>query len=331
MTTTTKRRVEILQLLPRRKTGTITVPTIIDRLKERGIFAEKRAIERDMVELRLDFPIDCDKSSKPYQWYWDIDEALSIPYMGQFTALTFHLAEEILKPLLPAQSLDLLQPNFSTAKTVLDEVSKRRTRSWLKKIRAVPRSLRLLSAPIRNGIYDTVTQALYEDKQIEMTYLAGSSDSGKPKTYAVHPYALLHRDTITELIGRMDNRSEILRWSLHRIEAASILNAKSIIPSNFDLDNYIERDLAHPLSGQLIKFKAWVSKKGQAHVLETRLSEDQKIEYVEDGLIISATVRETIELKWWLLGLGERVEVLTPASLRNEIKETLQAAAKLYK
>lgn len=333
MSTAVQRRLRILQLIPRRSESTITVPRIIDLLREDGIEAEIRTVQRDLAELSRKYHITCDDDEKPHKWYWAANDTLAIPAMGQFTALTFHLAEEILQPLLPAQSLEYLKPNFSTAEHVLDDIDKQRTRRWLKKIRVVPRSLRLVGAPIADGIYDTVTQALYDDKQIEVTYIASSNDTGSPNTYSVHPYGLIHRDATTELIGKIDNDAKVRRWPLHRMQAARILDTKSVIPRSFDLDEFIESQIAHPLSGKQISLRLWISKDGfgQAHVLETRLSDDQQIDYVDDGLIVTATVYETIELKWWLLGLGQRVKILEPAGLRNDIKDTLQAAAKLYK
>ena len=79
MSTALQRRVRILQLIPRRSESTITVPRIIDLLREDGIEAEKRAVERDMVELTGDFPIDCIDTEKPYKWFWTGKDTLSIP------------------------------------------------------------------------------------------------------------------------------------------------------------------------------------------------------------------------------------------------------------
>jgi predicted DNA-binding transcriptional regulator YafY len=102
-------------------------------------------------------------------------------------------------------------------------------------------------------------------------------------------------------------------------------------PRGFNLDQYIRKELGYPLSGNEIKLKAWIHKDASQHVLYTKLSDDQEIDYKDNGLIVTATVRETVELKWWLLGLGKRIEVLEPASLRNVMKSTLQEAAKLYR
>jgi predicted DNA-binding transcriptional regulator YafY len=40
---------------------------------------------------------------------------------------------------------------------------------------------------------------------------------------------------------------------------------------------------------------------------------------------LSATVADTAELRWWLLGFGEGVEVIGPKSLRNEFIETVKS------
>lgn len=334
MSDAVKRRIRILQLIPRRQDGSITTSRIIDLLSEDGIHTNTRTIQRDMEVLSLEFPnIRYTGTDKPYHWFWAKDETLPIPAMGPYTALTFHLAEQILKPLLPAASHQHLSSNYSAAKKVLDERDKRRTRRWLKKIRVVPLSLRQISAPIQDGVYDTVTQALYDDKQLEVTYMAASNKSGIPKTYAIHPYGLLHRDSITALVGKIDNDNIIRYWPLHRMQTAKVLDIKSTIPRSFDLNKYIESELAKPLSGDVIEFKAWIKKDGYAfnHVLETSLSTDQTIEYVEDGLIVTATVNETAELKWWILGLGERIKVLEPRRLRDNIKATVMKTAKLYR
>jgi predicted DNA-binding transcriptional regulator YafY len=328
-----------MQYIPRRTDGTISVERLVNLLEDDNFETNIRTVQRDLLDLEENYypKLKCIKG-KPNKWYWDRDEMVTIPAMGQFSALAFLLAEKMLTPLLPSQSLSYLQPNFNTARHTLDDINKRRTRNWLKKVRVVPRSMRMINAPIRSGILDVVSQALYEDKQIQMTYLSASSkarNSGKEKTkepYNVHPYALIHRETTTELIGRIAHDTKIRRFLLHRIQSATIYTEKSVIPDDFDLDKFIQNEMAKPLSGQLITLKLWISKDGygQAHVLETRLSNDQEIEETDDGLIVTASVHESIELKWWLLGMGERIKVLSPASLRDNIKTTLKSASELY-
>ena len=48
--------------------------------------------------------------------------------------------------------------------------------------------------------------------------------------------------------------------------------------------------------------------------------------HVKDGLgdgtvLVEATVADTRQLRWWLLGFGGRIEVLEPQRLRDELKD----------
>jgi len=48
---------------------------------------------------------------------------------------------------------------------------------------------------------------------------------------------------------------------------------------------------------------------------------DQQLTDLGDGtVLVEATVADTRQLRWWLLGFGGRVEVLEPQGLREEMK-----------
>ena len=67
------------------------------------------------------------------------------------------------------------------------------------------------------------------------------------------------------------------------------------------------------------------------HLQETPLSEDQVIEHMQDvRRQVSATVLETRQLVWWLLGFGDGVEVLAPQELREQIIGKVKRLADRY-
>ena len=45
---------------------------------------------------------------------------------------------------------------------------------------------------------------------------------------------------------------------------------------------------------------------------------------------MSATVQDTAELRWWLLGYGDKVEVLSPAFLRDEFRAIADRLGQTY-
>jgi predicted DNA-binding transcriptional regulator YafY len=61
------------------------------------------------------------------------------------------------------------------------------------------------------------------------------------------------------------------------------------------------------------------------------LSTDQKLSFVSDGQTrVVATVMDAPQLRWWLLGFGDGVEVLKPAALRRELGAIAQTMARRY-
>jgi predicted DNA-binding transcriptional regulator YafY len=69
------------------------------------------------------------------------------------------------------------------------------------------------------------------------------------------------------------------------------------------------------------------------HLRETRLSKDQCIEpdpNHENQFLLTASVFETWQLTWWILGQGAAIEVLAPQSLRVQIADSLKEAAARY-
>ena len=58
----------------------------------------------------------------------------------------------------------------------------------------------------------------------------------------------------------------------------------------------------------------------------------QTLRNCPDGRVrVTARVRDTMQLRWWLLGFGEQVEVIGPETLREEFAETAREMHGLYR
>ena len=65
--------------------------------------------------------------------------------------------------------------------------------------------------------------------------------------------------------------------------------------------------------------------------MEGRLGPDHRTAETGDGRVaVEATVADTADLRWWLLGFGSAVEVLEPASLREEFRAQARALNATY-
>ena len=325
-----ERRLRILEMLKRKDDGIMTIPGIIVRLVNMGIeITQNKTIERDMVYLSTIFNIGCDDTTRPFQWWWEGVDSIDIPGMGKNSALTFNLAQQYLKPLLPKRSLAHLQPKFRQSKKVLSGKGKEKDRHWVKKIRVVPRMLEQIPAKISARVQDAVYEALYEEKMLQITYHSRSKN--ETTTRRIHPLALIYRGITTELIFCGENSSHAQRFILNRIKKAKVQIQSLITPEGFNLDDFIQNELGFPGTCQEIQFKAWLSDQARYYVEETPLSKFQTIEEVENGaVIVTATIRETADLTTWILGLGARIKVMEPLELKEKISDIVQNMAKHY-
>ena len=111
---------------------------------------------------------------------------------------------------------------------------------------------------------------------------------------------------------------------MHRIQSATLLDDEAQFPEGYDVDETIEEGVWGFGPGNAVQVEL-LFKQGHAdHLLETPLSEDQEVVVLEDkSLLIKATVTQTPQFKWWVLGFGDGVEVVSPPSLREKFVATV--------
>ncbi|MFV8836528.1 helix-turn-helix transcriptional regulator [Aquisalimonas sp. APHAB1-3] len=102
--------------------------------------------------------------------------------------------------------------------------------------------------------------------------------------------------------------------------------------SSFDLARYVdEGGLNFRLGNEPLALELLLEEQTAFHLRETPLSQDQMTQDERDGRVrLTATVSDTAQVRWWLLGLGANVEVVNPPHLRDEIAQALRQAASRY-
>ncbi len=288
-----------------------------------------RTMQRDLEKLSGDFPIgSTDEGGRRY-WFWiEKNDLTQIPAMSEQTALALRLAESWLAPLLPPSRLSLLRPYFKHARKVLKNTP---LNAWQDKVSIVPESQALLPPRIRKDVQETVYEALLQNRQLTVLYQGRGERKAKERL--LNPLGLVVRKQIIYLIATAWDYTDPWHYALHRINSASMESAPARTPPGFRLETHIhtERAFSYPASSARLKLKIRVSKALAEHLLECRLAADQKCKAGKDGRsLITATVKDTNELRWWLLGLGAAVEVLAPKSLRAEMQARIGDMNKIY-
>lgn len=324
---TLDRHWKILRMIPRRHRISTTV--IRSRLEsDYGIQTTLRTIQRDLISLSGQFPLECDESS-PAGWRWMKDApAFDIPGMDPVAALAFSLAEKHITQLLPQSVLTALNPYFRTAENRLAHTTESRLSTWPDKVRVVSRSISFISPRVPEEISETVYTALMENRRFQATYRILS---GRIKTYEVNPLGMAVMDRLTYLIVTLNAHHDPVLLLLHRIQKAELLEKSVVIPDGFDLNAYISKELSFPV-GEDIFLKARFSDPYDIQRLEEApVSVDQKIHKLNGGMFeLTATLADTFQLRWWLRGYGDEVEVLAPEALRQEFVEMTREFEKMY-
>jgi len=297
------------------------VRTLLAKLEAAGHRITKRTLQRDLVALSSVFPLQSDERAVPYGWFWSADTpAFDLPGMDGPTALTLRMIERYISMLLPPAVLSHLAPQFARARAVLRAGAGNSLGRWSDCVRVVPREMPLLPPSFNAQATQVVYDALLSGKRMTATYVSRSAADEGPRDYEINPLGLVVRGNLIYLVCTLGEYQDIRQLALHRISRAELLDKETTRVPDFDLDRYIEQgEFQYPV-GPTIELEAVFERDAAAHLYETPLSQDQRIEDVDgDYLRVTATVRDTKQLEWWLLGFGDRAEVLAPVELRTRI------------
>lgn len=304
--------------------------TLQEKLEQSDINVHKRTIQRDLNSLSLIFPLQCDEF-RPKGWFWSKDaKIISIPGMDQQTALTFKLVEKHLKHLLPSNTLNYLQPYFVASARLLEDAEKTKISRWTDKVCVISHGISTENAEIDPEVLRCVYEALMEEKQFQVFYKPRGKTTGKQSI--VNTLGLVFRDSLIYLVSTFDKHDKVWQLPLHRMSKSVILETNRHVPNGFNLDQYIEDGaFQYILDDNPILFKAIMIPDAAVCVQETPLSKDQQLEILDDKRIkVIATVMDSVKFRRWLLGFGDRIEILEPTSLRKSIAEIAENMFRQY-
>ena len=325
------RQWEMLRLLPRPPSPPVAAQQLVEKLEGSGFAVDERTVQRDLQTLKDFLPIELIGGTRPYRWRWEKAASLNIPGVTLPEALALRLVEQHLTPLLPTSMLDVLGGLFRDAEKKLNCVADiNPAKSWLSKVRVVSPTQPLLPPKVDVRIQHIVYDALLRGLQVGVVYQGRQKEM--PSRMPLHVLGLLQRGPVTYLVATAKDHTDIRLFALHRIQEATLLEAPVHIPEGFDLDAWLETGaMGFTRTDKPLLLYARFSADAVFHLRETPLSQDQTIVLEADGrYLVTATVNDTQQLRWWLLGFADGCEVLEPRELREQIAAALRSASDQY-
>lgn len=262
--------------------------------------------------------LEQDSSSKPYRFRSsETSRRLSVRSLNAKEALLLTLAEQQLKPLLPAKLMQCMDGFFKEARVQLAEGgTATREREWLQKVHTISTSQKLLPPKIKEEVFEEVSAALFGNFWLDISYKGLNAES--PGRYKVMPLGLIQQGPRIYLACRYDGYSDTRSLALHRMNAAKASTLTFDRPPSFNLSQVTEDVHFDDAEPEMVNLSFAIDKENGQHIVECPLAKDQVVMERKDYFQITATVQKTDTLLRWLRGFGDAISKVKLTYLKGE-------------
>jgi predicted DNA-binding transcriptional regulator YafY len=285
----------------------------------------KRTIYRDLNMLELaGIPFYYDRAKGGYtihETYWLPPVNLSVEEALSLVALAEDCAGSDAVPLL------------STAADAARKIESRLPLGIRAAVGHMSKRIAVRHSPTARhaGLEDTyalVRKAAADHRTIRSRYI--SFAEGKQIRVTIDPYWLVFHERAWYVIGRSREHGEIRTFKLGRFASVELSGKRFKVPKT-TLDDYLGNAWRFIPEGRQYTVRLRFAPMVAANVAEVRWHRTQKVDWQDDGsMIFEVRVDGLGEIAWWILGYGDKVEVLEPKTLRTRVQRTAKAMAAMY-
>ena len=173
----------------------------------------------------------------------------------------------------------------------------------------------------RQEILATLTRAVQEGRPLDIAYLK-PGDGSRPTRRHLHPLAVRLEHGGAYLVALDVELGELRTFLADRVQMATVGEGRFERPPGFAVDDYFAQAFQVHLGGPLVKLRAEFAPRVAHLVTERRWHPSQRARHLEDGGVsLAMQVRDTPELRAWLLGFGGDVVVRAPKALARAMAE----------
>ena len=191
--------------------------------------------------------------------------------------------------------------------------------SFINDVQFISDPLPKIDVEIFNGIFTSIRNK----KTVQFGYRSIENTDWVPREF--DPYKVICQKGNWYVFGFCHKHQKFMVYSLSRMKELIIIDEFNFIK---DFEKHIHID---PNIGiwnndvEPIKIELLFSKEINTYILERTWHKDQECKQNDDGSVyLSFTSNQTQELKYWIMSFGSAVKVLSPETLRNDIKKELR-------
>ncbi len=221
-----------------------------------------------------------------------------------------------------------------------DEIENRGLRSWLLSTISVSNLLldsqqlksRILLEEVPSGVkyLSLIIDAMKTGNVVQIEYQ--SFWRKESSTLILQPYCIRLFKQRWYLLAYNSDYNELRTYSLDRIQDFKKLAETFTIPDSFNAQEYFENYYGIIVKrGEVEDVKLRASKEQANYLRSLKLHHSQQeVETHEDYSIFTYRLCPELDFIIEIMSMGERVEVLEPKQLRNQIAESAEQLSRLY-
>ena len=221
-----------------------------------------------------------------------------------------------------------------------DEIENRGLRSWLLSTISVSNLLldsqqlksRILLEEVPSGVkyLSLIIDAMKTGNVVQIEYQ--SFWRKESSTLILQPYCVRLFKQRWYLLAYNSDYNELRTYSLDRIQDFKKLAETFTIPERFNAQEHVENYYGIIVkSGEVEDVKLRASKEQANYLRSLKLHHSQQeVETHEDYSIFTYRLCPELDFIIEIMSMGERVEVLEPKQLRNQIAESAEQLSRLY-
>jgi len=184
------------------------------------------------------------------------------------------------------------------------------------------------TTPGLDNAFTLLQSAAAQRKKVRVEY--DPLCDGKVISCEVSPYHLLYNQRAWYIVGHSSIHKTIRTFKLNRIRGAKMLDEQFDGNDDFDLAEYLGCAWSMIPEGKMYHVRLQFTPKVANNVAEVNWHKSQQVTRGPDGsAIIDFRVDGLGEITWWILGYGDQVEALAPATLRKNIAEIAKRLVKI--
>ena len=227
------------------------------------------------------------------------------------------------------------------AKDLIEKLKEMGGRHFSAKVKHVCNLPELQHTDNKQTMYalDALNDAIGQRKKVSFTYNTYGTDMKlhprRQEPYVVNPYQIVANNGRYYLIGNYDKYDNVSHYRIDRMTSVCMLEEKrkpvsqvTDFKNGFSLPKHMAEHI-YMFSGKSVSVKM-VAKKHLMNELVDWFGKDFKIRReFEDEILVEVKCNEAA-MRFWALQYGPYVEVLEPAELREEIRESVKEMWEKY-